>query len=718
MNAVRFDPRFRIERLSPDLVFLIGENEQHVLSGHAYYVLAPFLDGSYSEAELFAAVASDFTPMQIQYTLRRLRQRGYLAADGHAVSLGQTVRIVAINQLPIDDLSSLLNAQGINVIDTASSDDAALDIIVTDDYLALELESFSRTRTRPYLLVKPTGSMLWIGPIFEANSSPCWQCLAWRIQYNTPVETFLTNKLEYRVVSPQISQPHTLSIGFSLAADAVFRWLSGERMARSQILSFDTHALSTRWHLLTPRPHCPLCGTQAGVEPIPITLRSIAKAADRNDAGYRSQSAEAVIQEYQHHISPICGIVTHLTRIASAPHVFVYASGHNKSRSFEHWQNFRANIRSQSAGKGTTDTQAKASALCEAIERYSGLFQGDESHFTASIDNVVGAVHPHDILLFSERQYANREQWNTTCPPHVVIPDPFDASRPIDWTPVWSLTHQRWRHVPTAMCYYDYLLPPDHVFCGSDSNGCAAGSSLEEAVLQGFLELVERDAVALWWENRLRRPALDLTTVDNPYLRQVEAHFAQIGRDLWVLDLTTDLAIPTFAAVSRRLEGQTEDIVLGFGAHLDPKTAVLRAVTELNQTLPAAMTDARGNYHSEAPWEIDWWQHTRIADSPYLSADVSQTLRMLSDYPVQDSSDLRDDVLWCVEQARQSGLEVLVLDQTRADSALPVARVIVPGLRHFWARYASGRLYDVPVKMGWLDSPTPEEALNERVMFL
>ena len=57
-------------------------------------------------------------------------------------------------------------------------------------------------------------------------------------------------------------------------------------------------------------------------------------------------------------------------------------------------------------------------------------------------------------------------------------------------------------------------------------------------------------------------------------------------------------------------------------------------------------------------------------------------------------------------------MEVLVLGQTRPDIHLPVARVIVPGLRHFWERFAPGRLFDVPVAMGWRDSPLAETELN------
>ena len=37
---------------------------------------------------------------------------------------------------------------------------------------------------------------------------------------------------------------------------------------------------------------------------------------------------------------------------------------------------------------------------------------------------------------------------------------------------------------------------------------------------------------------------------------------------------------------------------------------------------------------------------------------------------------------------------------------------MAPGLRHFWRRLGPGRLYDVPVRLGWLDRPTPEDEIN------
>ena len=71
----------------------------------------------------------------------------------------------------------------------------------------------------------------------------------------------------------------------------------------------------------------------------------------------------------------------------------------------------------------------------------------------------------------------------------------------------------------------------------------------------------------------------------------------------------------------------------------------------------------------------------------------------------------------CLALAERAGLEVLVQDQTRPDVGMRVCRVIVPGLRHFWRRLGPGRLYDVPVQLGWLAEPRAETELNSYSLF-
>ena len=112
-----------------------------------------------------------------------------------------------------------------------------------------------------------------------------------------------------------------------------------------------------------------------------------------------------------------------------------------------------------------------------------------------------------------------------------------------------------------------------------------------------------------------------------------------------------------------------------------------------------------------------WLTSAALANYPYLAPDAATVPRTRDDFPARRI----DDVSTCIETCRQAveerGMEVLVLDQTRADTGMPCVKVVVPGLRHFFARFGPGRLYDVPVAMGLLEAPVPEEELNPTLMF-
>jgi thiazole/oxazole-forming peptide maturase SagD family component len=309
------------------------------------------------------------------------------------------------------------------------------------------------------------------------------------------------------------------------------------------------------------------------------------------------------------------------------------------------------------------------------------------------------AIHPNAWMLFSERRLADRAHWNQRGSRFSRVPEPFDPAREIEWSPVLPLDGGETRYLPTACLYYGYESRADAPFAVADSNGCASGATLEEAVFQGLMELVERDCAALWWYNRVLRPGADLASFGDPYPAELAAYYASIQRSLWALDLTHDLGIPVFVAVSRRIDKPAQDICFGFGAHLDPRIALERALTEMNQLLPAVMfasAEHPDRYAGDAE-TIHWWKTATVEREPYLSPDANAPPRRLADFSWLGSDDLREDILSCVRLLRDRGLRTYALDQSRPDTGLHVARVIVPGLRHFWARFAPGRLYDVPV---------------------
>jgi len=343
----------------------------------------------------------------------------------------------------------------------------------------------------------------------------------------------------------------------------------------------------------------------------------------------------------------------------------------------------------------------------EAIERYSGIYQGGEirapRHFA---DFPPGdAIAPNDVMLFSEAQYRERQNAPDQHDMHPT-PPPFDPSAEIDWTPVWSLRDKRFKYLPTTMLYFFYKGPAaDQI--NADSNGCAAGNTLEEAIVQGFLELVERDSYATWWYNRLQPAEVDLGQFDDPYIRDLRGLLAETGRRVWMLDVTNDLGIPSFVTISHWTENGQELIEFGSGSHFDARIAALRAMTELNQFLSIGLMSGisaeKSSFDGTTPFRLESYPYLtpngRTAAQPDLSAKFGRL-------------DKSEQVMACVRIAAQQGLDFLVLDQTRPDIDVSVARVIVPGMRHFYRRFAPGRLYDVPVKLGWLDRPLSESELN------
>ncbi|MDE0178031.1 MAG: YcaO-like family protein, partial [Gammaproteobacteria bacterium] len=112
------------------------------------------------------------------------------------------------------------------------------------------------------------------------------------------------------------------------------------------------------------------------------------------------------------------------------------------------------------------------------------------------------------------------------------------------------------------------------------------------------------------------------------------------------------------------------------------------------------------------PMALWWWRTARLADCSWLAPAVDEPLKDASHYPAIESTDTREDVEYCRGLVEAKGMEFLVLDQTRPDVGMPVVRVIVPGMRHFWARFAPGRLYDVPVGMGLREYAVAEADLN------
>src|SRR6201999_2399580 len=418
--------------------------------------------------------------------------------------------------------------------------------------------------------------------------------------------------------------------------------------------------------------------------------------------GYRTVSSRSTVARFRKDVSPLTGVLTRLERIeADLPMNTNFFAQHNFSAPAQSIGQLREGLSGGSFGKGSTAEQAEASALMEAIERYSGIFQGDEIRMTRRFTDFApgDAIAPNDVLLFSDAQ----RQPDPSEDAEQAVPAPFDPSAEIEWSPVWSLRDGRFKYLPTSLLYFFYSGPAAF---RADSNGCAAGNTLEEALVQGFLELVERHAWAIWWYNQSQRNQVDLDAYDDSYVQDLRSQLADTGRKLWVLDITSDLGVPTYVAILHWMQNGQENIEFGSGAHFDKRIALLRTLTELNQFLSIGFMEGGTG---EKP-SLDGVTPLVLKNHPFLTPVKNPSLPTGLEFGALDTT--RAQVHACVEIARRAGMDFLVLDQTRPDVEVPVVRVIVPGLRHFYRRFAPGRLYDVPVKLGLRDRPIPESELT------
>jgi len=446
-----------------------------------------------------------------------------------------------------------------------------------------------------------------------------------------------------------------------------------------------------------------------------LNLKSRRKAV-RDGGGHRVCSPEATLARFSHHVSPVCGIVDGLQSLVDDESgvVHVHSSPYQSRAGSESMTNLAGDMGRSATGKGKSQAHSQASALAEALERYSWRYSGEESSIKASLNELGDeAMHPNRLMLFSKSQYRNRAELMKDRMTKHRIPAPFNTHETMDWIRVWNVTRNKPVYLPAALCCQGYPLNGREPTCIADTNGNSAGNVLEEAVLQGFMEVVERDAASIWWYNRLTMPAVDLTSFDDPYITALQEYYETCGKKMWMLSLATDFCVPIFLAVSCDPHRRRQSIALGFGAHFDALVAATRALTEMNQMLCNVDMFSQNREFQKRENELRmWYEDTKIEDHQYLCPKPETPLLNHRDFSYAVHADLLDDVRACVALADSSGMDVLLLDQTRPDVGMPVVKVMVPGMRFFQARFAPGRLYDVPVKLGLLGSPTAEEQMN------
>ncbi|MEE1926723.1 TOMM precursor leader peptide-binding protein [Streptomyces sp. TRM 70351] len=470
--------------------------------------------------------------------------------------------------------------------------------------------------------------------------------------------------------------------------------------ALPQVSRIDLRSLAVRTYPLLADPLCPDCGVRRAPgpgtapapgadRPAPLTPASRTKP----DAGtYRLRPASALPLPAEALANPVCGAlgggtwssVTSPTTAPVAGSVFVrgYAGLNDVT-----W-----------SGQENSFATSRTLAFLEGLERYAGTHRrGRAVPVTGSYNALrADAVDPAACGFYDPRTY--RED---------PLVDPFDPDRPIPWEWGWSLRDERPVLVPSRLVYYSAGLAADN-FVFECSNGCAIGGCLEEALLGGLLELVERDAFLNAWYGAARLPRVDLSTVGGRTAAVMVERAALQGYDVHVLDNRIDLAVPVATAVAVRRDGGPGTLSFAAAASLDPRKAVEGALSEVLTYLPhlprqtrerrgelEAMADDFSKVrhlkdHAQLYGLPRMAEHARDYLEPAAAHSFADVYRDWEDGGRPRTGDLRDDVLAVRDALVGAGHDVIAVDQTTPEQermGLRTVSTLVPGL--------------LPIDFGW-----------------
>jgi ribosomal protein S12 methylthiotransferase accessory factor len=374
-------------------------------------------------------------------------------------------------------------------------------------------------------------------------------------------------------------------------------------------------------------------------------------------------------------------------------------------------------------------------AIGESLERYCSTFQDPSEYIFGSykqmVKNGYNTFDPEKISLFSDNQY-NHEEFPFK---------KFTRDTQVRWVECEQLNTDGSRtpiYFPCWIVYMPYARQPEELVMGySISTGMAAGPvGSARATLSGMLETLERDAYIITWHNKMPVPKLDWKS--SPKISQMvydlfpDAEYADITLSL----TTTDIQLPAMIATKVERNSPNACLTMGVAADIDLEKCAIQAIKEMVQDYyyirylvrakePVEITEDFSNIDDFEKRVVLWGYPEMLHHYDFLIGEANETLTFAEarerfpHFAKTFSSD-EERILHLVKLCNDLGFDVIHKDITTTDSyslGVQVCKTFVPqaipmeGDHNF--RYFGGkRIYEVPVKMGYRETPLEESDFN------
>ena len=315
-------------------------------------------------------------------------------------------------------------------------------------------------------------------------------------------------------------------------------------------------------------------------------------------------------------------------------------------------------------GKGISKDHAKASAMMEGFERYSAERQEGDETIIATL-NEIGR----------HGDYIDPKSLNL--PKDIEKKDINDIN--LEWSKSKDIISGNEYYIPTNAIFHPYASDNNaESLFKSNTNGLASGNILEEAILHGMLEVIERDAWSIFELTHKNYAQIEIGSIESELILDIIDKFESEGIKIKLMDFTADIKIPTIAASAD--DTITKDaglLTLGMGTHLDPEVAILRALTEVAQSRATQINGAREDtVRADFAREAGYERMKRI--NKYYFKDEEEKIS-LSDIENKSTSSITKDIEIVKNELIANDIEkILYADLTRPEINVSVVRVVIP----------------------------------------
>lgn len=315
-------------------------------------------------------------------------------------------------------------------------------------------------------------------------------------------------------------------------------------------------------------------------------------------------------------------------------------------------------------GKGITKDHAKASAMMEGFERYSAEKQENDETIISTVDEISTKGEYIDPKTLNLPQKYEKE----------------DISQiPLEWNLATDIISNKDYYVPSNAVFHPYTHDNDiQSFFKSNTNGLASGNILEEAILHGMFEVIERDAWSIFELTHKNYSQINLDTIESELINNTIEKFESNGIKIKLMDFTADIKVPTIAASAD--DTVTKDaglLTLGMGTHLDPEIAVLRALTEVAQSRATQINGAREDtVRADFAREAGYERMKRINKYYFRQEEDQVDFR---DIENKSTTSINEDIEIVKNELIANDIKhILYTDLTRPELDISVVRVIIP----------------------------------------